>query len=79
MVRHSNKEIEAALTHAKEKGWSIIRSKKGHCWGIIRCPHGYGGCQKSIWSTLKNPQDHAKAIRRFVDKCPHEQLESEET
>ncbi len=73
MARHPNKEIEAALAYAMSKGWSVIKSAKGHCWGIIRCPHGRGGCQKSVWSTPKSPEDHAKAIRRFVDKCPHQE------
>ena len=71
MPRHPNKEIQAALEYAQRMGWSVIKSPKGHCWGIIRCPHGRGGCQKSIWSTPKSPQDHAKDIRRWVDKCPH--------
>jgi hypothetical protein len=63
MARHPNKEIEAALKYAKGKGWSIIKSLKGHCWGMIRCSHGRGGCQKSVWSTPKSLQSHAKAIR----------------
>lgn len=71
MSRHPKKEIHEALQYAILKGWVIIESKKGHCWGIIRCPHGRGGCQKSIWSTPRNPGDHAKDIKRFVDKCPH--------
>jgi len=71
MPRHPNKEIEAALKYARSKGWIVAKSAKGHCWGIIRCPHGRGGCQKSIWSTPNHPEDHAKDIRRFVDSCPH--------
>ena len=50
---------------------SVIESPRGHCWGLIRCPHGRGGCQKSIWSTPKSPQNHANQIRRYVDKCAH--------
>jgi hypothetical protein len=72
MPKHPNKEIEAALKYARGEGWTVIKSAKGHCWGIIRCPHGRGGCQKSVWSTPRSPQDHAKSIRRFVDKCPHQ-------
>ncbi len=71
MARHPNKEIEAALQYARDRGWTVIKSAKGHCWGMIRSPHGRGGCQKSIWSTPRRPEDHAKAIRRFVDQCPH--------
>jgi hypothetical protein len=72
MPKHPNKEIEAALKYARNKGWTVIKSERGHCWGLIRCPHGRGGCQKSVWSTPRSPQDHAKDIRRFVDKCPHQ-------
>ncbi len=71
MAKHPDKEIEAALQHARGKGWSAIKSAKGHCWGMIRCAHGRGGCQKSVWSTPRSPQNHADAIRRFVDRCPH--------
>ena len=71
MARHPNKEIQAALRFAKSKGWTVIQSARGHCWGIIRCAHGRGGCQKSVWSTPRNPQNHAKSIRRFVNHCPH--------
>jgi hypothetical protein len=74
MARHPKKEIEAALEYARSQGWSVIKSRC-HCWGIIRCPHGRGGCQKSVWSTPKNAQNHANAIRRFVDNCPHQETE----
>jgi len=72
MSRHPKKEIEAALEYARNKGWTVIKSSKGHCWGMIRCPHGRGGCQKSIWSTPRSPGNHANAIKRFVDRCPHQ-------
>lgn len=36
MPRHPNKEIEAALSYARTKGWTVIKPK-GHCWG---CSHG---------------------------------------
>src|SRR5947208_14644017 len=70
MARHPNKEIEAALQYARSKGWSVIKSLKGHCWGIIRCSHGRGGSQKSVWSTPKNPQNHAKAISSLRGSLP---------
>jgi hypothetical protein len=62
MDRHPKKEIDAPLKYAASKGWSIAKSLRGHCWGVIRCSHGRGGCQKSIWSTPKSPQNLAKAI-----------------
>lgn len=77
MPNHPNKEIRAALTYAARKGWSVIKSAKGHCWGIIRCPYGRGGCQWSVWSTPRNPENHAQFLRRCVDRCPHQQAEEE--
>ncbi len=69
--RHPNKEIEAAVKYALSKGWSWTKAK-GHGWGILRCAFGErGGCQRLVWSTPKHPQDHAKDIRRFVDRCLH--------
>jgi hypothetical protein len=45
---------------------------------IVESTHGRGGCQKSIWSTPKNPHNHADAIRRFVDHSPHQMNTTEE-
>lgn len=70
---HPNKEIQAALRFAEDRGWSVIPSQRGHCWGVIRCPHGRGGCQKSVWSTPRSPENHARALRRFVSSCPHKE------
>ncbi len=73
--RHSNKEIEASLQYTESRNWEVFVSARGHCWGVIRCPHGRGGCQKSIWSTPRSPENHAREIRRFVDRCRHENAE----
>ncbi len=48
-----------------------MKSKGGsaHAWGIMRCP---GDCpQVSIFSTPRVPENHAKTLRRAVDRCPH--------
>jgi len=69
---HQNKEIAAALEYASNKGWRIIESGS-HAWGQIYCPDNDKDCRcgefckASIWSTPKNPQNHAKQIRRIVD------------
>lgn len=75
-LKHPNKEIEAALEHAENRGWSIEKTKgHAHAWGKMKCPQNdpacWGGknCTKSIWSTPKRPQDHAKDLKRIVDKC----------
>lgn len=69
--RHPSKEIERALGYAREHGWAVIKSPGGsaHAWGVMRCP---GDCpQVSIFSTPRVPENHARALRRNVDRCPH--------
>jgi len=70
-VRHPDKVIEAALTYARHNNWTVIKSAGGsaHAWGVMRC---HGSCpQVSIYSTPRVPENHARALRRAVDKCPH--------
>jgi hypothetical protein len=68
---HPNKHIREALKYAEECGWSFAKSK-GHAYGRIRCSFGHGDCQMWIWSTPKNPEKHARRIRKTVDACPEE-------
>lgn len=71
---HPNKEIESALRHAEAEGWRI-KVGGSHAWGKIYCPYNDEQCRcgefciASIWSTPKNPYNHASAIRRVVDRC----------
>ncbi len=70
-LRHPDKAIEAALGYARRNGWTAIKSAGGsaHAWGVLRCP---GDCpQVSIYSTPRVPENHARALRRAVDRCPH--------
>lgn len=76
--RHPNKAIEAAPAYAAEHQWTVIKSTGGsaHAWGVMRCP---GDCpQVSIFSTPKVPENHARALRRAVDRCPHLDVDDEE-
>lgn len=69
--RHPNKEIEEALAYARVHRWNIIKSSGGsaHAWGVMRCP---GDCpQVAIYSTPRVPENHARALQRAVDRCPH--------
>ena len=71
---HPKKEIEAALRHAERHGWRI-EVGGSHAWGRICCPYNSADCRcgefciASIWSTPKNPSNHARAVTRVVDKC----------
>lgn len=40
----------------------------GHAWGMLLCPRS-DKCTIVVWSTPKNPGNHAKQIRRKVDQC----------
>lgn len=73
---HPNQEIEAAVAYAETQGWQIVTSRgRGHAWGTMRCPHNDPDCRcgefciTSIWSTPRNPGNHAGQLRRVVDKC----------
>ncbi len=69
--RHPNKIIQAALAYAAGQGWAVIKSTGGsaHAWGVMRCP---GDCpQVSVFSTPRVPENHARALHRAVDRCPH--------
>ena len=69
--RHPSKEIERALGYGREHGWIVIKSTGGsaNAWGVMRCP---GDCpQVSIFSMPRVPENHARALRGNVDRCPH--------
>ncbi|QIG92147.1 hypothetical protein [Bradyrhizobium sp. 6(2017)] len=75
---HPNKEIEAVVSEAETEGWGW-RKVNGHAWGQLLCAHhDRDGCRISIWSTPKNPENHAKQIRRVIDRCPHKEEVNDE-
>ena len=68
------KEISEAIEYAESKGWRVeAAGGHGHAWGRMYCPYKDGNCRCgefciiSIWSTPKNPGNHARQIRRVVD------------
>lgn len=74
--RHPDKDIRAAVDHALAHGWTL-KPTRGHAWGILLCPENDPlcrqgkGCFRSVWSTPRNPADHARDIRTWVDHCIH--------
>lgn len=75
---HPDKHIESAVAHAERNGWTVKMSN-GHAWGRLLCSfHDREGCAVSVWSTPRNAQNHAKAIVRAVDRCPHSEEEADE-
>ena len=70
-LRHPSKEIEAAIRVAERVGWRVEK-RNGHAWGRLYCPYfDRDGCRVSVWSTPRNPERHAKDIRRAIGRCRH--------
>ena len=72
--RHSKKEIEEAIEYAEKYGWRVVKAgNSAHAWGRLLCQEkSRDGCQISIWSTPRNAENHARQIRRAVERCPHQ-------
>ena len=72
-ARHPDKHIREAIAHAEALGWTFHKSgRSGHAFGTLRCPRGdRTGCSVGVYSTPRNPEAHARRIRREVDACPH--------
>ncbi|NIC28596.1 hypothetical protein [Serratia plymuthica] len=69
MKNHPNKHIQAALSYAISQGW-FFRSSNEHAFGRLQCSlPEHREHMMSIWSTPKNPEQHAMQIRRKVDQC----------
>lgn len=75
--RHPAKEIEDVLRYAEEKDWRV-EVGGAHAWGKMKCPCNDGHCGTrehcitSIWSTPTSVGNHARQLRRIVDRCPEE-------
>ncbi|HEU0229919.1 MAG TPA: hypothetical protein VFR20_05060 [Burkholderiaceae bacterium] len=71
---HPKKEIEEALRYIERQGWRV-EVGDSHAWGRVYCPYDDEACRcgefciVSVWSTPKNPGNHARALRRVVDNC----------
>lgn len=69
--RHPNKHIEAVVRLAEWRGWRVEMAT-GHAWGRLYCPsRTRGGCKVSVYSTPKNPETHARQIKKAVARCDH--------
>lgn len=69
--RHPDKHVESAVQYAESLGWEV-RLSQGHAWGHLLCPQKTrDGCRIPVWSTPRVPLNHARHIRREVDRCPH--------
>lgn len=73
MAVHPNKHIRAAIEYALDHGWTLRKAAaRAHIWGRLYCPRRErDGGARVVYSTPRSPEDHAKHIRRAVDRCPH--------
>jgi hypothetical protein len=71
--RHPKKEIQSAIEYAFEQGWHFTKAgARAHIYGTLYCSHeGREGCLIGVFSTPRNPSNHASHIRRRVNRCPH--------
>ena len=71
---HPKKDVEMALKYAELQGWRVTTGG-AHAWGKIYCPYNDKECRcgefciTSVWSTPKNPLNHARALIRVVNNC----------
>ena len=69
--KHPNKAIRDAIAEAVASGWSLVEAGgSAHCFCRLRCgiPE-HSDHMMSVWSTPKNPENHARQILRKVRQC----------
>jgi hypothetical protein len=65
----TSQEIEAAVADAEARRWTFHPLE--HLRRLF-CAHAdRDGCQVGVNGTPKDPEAHARQIRRAVDRCPH--------
>jgi hypothetical protein len=75
-TRHPKQEVEEAVAYAEGKKWTF--RKQGH-WGRLYCPHhDRDGCQIGVFGTPRDAGNHARQIKRAVDRCPHQEEAKDE-
>lgn len=67
--RHPKKAVETVVRYAESLGWRVEK-RTGHNWARLFCPFGHHDCIVGVHSTPRNPDSHAKQVRRDIDKCP---------
>jgi hypothetical protein len=74
--RHPKPEVEQAVAYAESKKWRW--RPQGH-WGRLYCPQAdHDGCQVGVFGTPRNAGNHAKDIKRAIDRCPHQKEAKDE-
>lgn len=85
-AKHSNKDIETTLRELEALGWIVekAKGKSSHSWGFILCPWNAEDCRDrqfcrmSVWSTPRNPAQHAAALLSKAAHCVKESQDEDE-
>jgi hypothetical protein len=75
---HPKKDVEEALEFAEDNGWTVESPRPGHPWRRATCGRDGHDCLIWIWSTPRNPGNHARRIRRAVYRCGEKREENED-
>lgn len=70
--RHPKKELEAVVGYAESKGWTARPGQRHAKFKLYCRHHDRDGCIVSVWSTPADVDNHAAAVKRAIDRCPHE-------
>jgi hypothetical protein len=74
--KHPKPEVEEAVRYAEDRNWNW--RKMGH-WGRLFCPKAdQDGCQVGVNGTPKNAGNHARQVKRAIDRCPHQKEAEDE-
>ena len=70
---HAKKQIREALATVESLGLEIVPKpgSHGYSWGYLWCPAC--GDHKSVWSTPKNLDNHAKELVRWASRHAHKE------
>lgn len=70
---HRDKEVREALDEAVDRYFTVMPTpqRHGHSWGYIDCMEPGCGQRMYVWSTPEPPANHAKQIRRFLQRHRH--------
>ncbi len=69
--RHSKKELEALVQYAEQRGWEVRQGQRHAKFKLYCKHHDRDGCKVSVWGTPTDVDDHARDLRRAIDRCPH--------
>lgn len=76
-IAQASFSTDSVSPSAESKQWRIENSK-GHPFGQMYCPFKDTGemcesngkwCRVGIWSTPRNTANHARDIKKIVDRC----------